>query len=275
MMLCDEPGIGRFRSEGDAEMGEGFRLFIWQGGVVLFLVAIWALGNATGLIDMAILPPVQIVGYQIAAVLVRPEFAAAMGHTIFDALRGLLIGSILAIPAGILIGMFPAVERATRMLIDFGRSFPVIALLPILVLLFGATSEMKVVAIAIACFFPVLIQTISGARRLDRTIVDTIRSYRIPAHLRFFKVLLPAAGPYISTGLRIATTVSILVSVGVEIVSLTPGIGREISLARSYNETPTAFAYIFFAGLLGVFLTFLWDRLEARLLGWHLRSTAE
>lgn len=256
-------------------MGEGFRLFIWQGVAILFVVAIWALGNATGLIDVAILPPVQIVGYQIIAVLARPEFAAAMGHTVFDALRGLLIGSALAIPAGILIGMFPAVERATRMLIDFGRSFPVIALLPILVLLFGATSEMKVVAIAIACFFPVLIQTISGARRLDPTIVDTIRSYRIPAHLRFFKVLLPAAGPYISTGLRIATTVSILVSVGVEIVSLTPGIGREISLARSYNETATAFAYIFFSGLLGVLLTFLWDRLEARLLGWHLRSTAE
>lgn len=256
-------------------MVDRFRLVFWQALAILLIAALWALGSRTGLIDSAILPPVQVVTYQAIAVLARPEFAAAMGHTVFDALRGLFIGSVLAIPAGILIGMFPPVERSTRMIIDFGRSFPIIALLPILILLFGATPQMKVVAIAIACFFPVLIQTISGARRLDPTIVDTIRSYRIPPHLRFFKVLLPAAGPYISTGLRIATTVSILVSVGVEIVSLTPGIGREISLARSYNETATAFAYIFYAGLLGVFLTFIWDRLEARLLGWHLRSTAE
>lgn len=256
-------------------MKKSFRLLVWQLFAIICAVALWAIGNWTGLIDTAILPRVDVVAGQILAVLARPEFMVAVGHTLFDALRGLLIGSLLAVPLGILIGMLPSVDRATRILVDFGRSFPVIALLPILVLLLGATPEMKVVAIAIACFFPVLIQTIYGARRLDPTIFDTIRSYRIPAHLRFFKVLLPAAGPYIGTGLRIASTVSILVSVGVEIVSLTPGIGREISLSRSYNETATAFAYIFYAGLLGVFLTFIWDKLEARLLGWHHRSTVE
>jgi NitT/TauT family transport system permease protein len=248
---------------------------MWQIIAILCVIATWAVGNRAQVIDPAILPPVEVVVAQIFVVAARPEFLAAIGHTVFDGLRGLLIGSVLAVPIGILIGMFPAVDRSTRILIDFGRSFPVIALLPILILLLGATAAMKVVAIAIACFFPVLIQTIYGARRLDPTITDTIRSYRIPPHLRFFKVLLPAAGPYIGTGLRIASTVAILVSVGVEIVSLTPGIGREISLARSYNETATAFAYIFFAGLLGVLLTFLWDRLEARLLGWHHRATAE
>ena len=256
-------------------MVAGYRLFLWQLFAILCVIALWAIGNRLHWIDAAILPPVEVVAAQILVVLARPEFLAAIGHTVFDGLRGLLIGSLLAVPMGILIGMFPSVERATRTLIDFGRSFPVIALLPVLILLLGATSLMKVVAIAIACFFPVLIQTIYGARRLDPTISDTIRSYRIPAHLRFFKVLLPAAGPYIGTGLRIATTVAILVSVGVEIVSLTPGIGREIALARSFNETATAYAYIFFAGLLGVLLTLLWDRLEARLLSWHHRSAVE
>lgn len=246
-----------------------------QVGTAAGLAALWAASNATGIIDTAILPPVETVGWQIGAVLARPEFYAALGNTLFDALRGLLIATALGVPTGIFVGMFQGVDNATRMVVDFGRSFPVIALLPILVLLFGATAAMKVVAISIACFFPILIQTIYGARRLEPTIVDTIRSYRIPAHLRFFKVLLPAAGPYIATGLRIATTVSILVSVGVEIVSLTPGMGREIALSRSYNETGTTFAYIFYAGLLGVALTFLWDRLEGRLLAWHHRAGQE
>ena len=253
----------------------GHSIFLWQAGTVLALLVLWALGGATGLIDRAILPPVLQVGTMVFEILGRPEFFWAVGQTLFDAVRGLLIAALLGIPLGILIGMFPRLDLATRMTVDFGRSFPVIALLPILVLLFGATALMKVVAVSIACFFPILIQAIYGARRLDPTIVDTVRGYRIPAHLRFFKVLLPAAGPYIATGLRIATTVSILVCVGVEIVSLTPGIGREIALSRSYNETATAFAYIFYAGLLGLVLTYLWDRLEDRLLGWHLRSAAE
>jgi ABC-type nitrate/sulfonate/bicarbonate transport system permease component len=239
------------------------------------LVALWAAVTATSLVDPAILPPAAGVASEFFGVLVRPEFLSAFASTVFDAARGLAIATLLAVPLGVLIGMFPGLERSTRIILDFGRSFPVIALLPILVLILGATPQMKIVVIAIACFFPILLQSIYGARRLEPTIVDTVRGYRIPAHLRFLKVLLPAAGPFIATGVRIATTVSILVAVGVEIVSLTPGIGREIALSRSYNQTSTTFAYIIYAGLLGVALTLLWDRLEARLLGWHLRGKAE
>lgn len=250
------------------------RLRLMQIGVGVGIVLLWWLANILN-IAPAILPSVRNVAYQFIAVLARPEFVSGFGATVFDAARGLFFAAVLAIPAGILIGMFPRVEVATRMIVDFGRSFPVIALLPILVLLLGATAAMKVVAITIACFFPILLQTIYGARRLDPTIVDTVRSFRIPAHLRFFKVLLPAAGPFIATGLRIATTVSILVAVGVEIVSLTPGLGREIALSRAYNETATTYAYIIYAGLLGVTITALWDLGEARLLRWHVRSKVE
>lgn len=250
------------------------RLRLGQAAVALLMVALWATANAFDFAS-SILPPVRDVAREVVAVLARPEFLIGFGATVFDAARGLLAAAVLAIPLGILIGMFPKVEVATRMIVDFGRSFPVIALLPILVLLLGATAMMKVVAITIACFFPILLQTIYGARRLDPTIVDTVRSFRIPGHLRFFKVLLPAAGPFIATGLRIATTVSILVAVGVEIVSLTPGLGREIALSRSYNETATTYAYIVYAGLLGVAVTMLWDFAEARLLRWHMRSKVE
>jgi ABC-type nitrate/sulfonate/bicarbonate transport system permease component len=238
------------------------------------VIALWAIANFMGLAT-SILPPVVDVARQFFAVLARPEFLSGFGATVLDAARGLLIAAVLAIPLGVLIGMLPKLELATRVVVDFGRSFPVIALLPVLVLLLGATQTMKVVAIVIACFFPILLQSIYGARNLDATIVDTVRSFRIPAHLRFFKVLLPAAGPFIATGLRIATTVSVLVAVGVEIVSVTPGIGREIALSRSYNETATTYAYIIYAGLLGVVLTLLWDMTEARLLRWHIRSKVE
>jgi NitT/TauT family transport system permease protein len=255
-------------------MSATFRLRAMQAALALSVVVLWAVANGFGF-GASILPSVGAVAWQVVAVLGRPEFIAGFGATVFDAARGLLAAALLAIPLGILMGMFPRVEVATRVIVDFGRSFPVIALLPILVLLLGATAMMKVVAITIACFFPILLQTIYGARRLDPTIVDTVRSFRIPGHLRFFKVLLPAAGPFIATGLRIATTVSILVAVGVEIVSLTPGLGREIALSRSYNETATTFAYIVYAGLLGVGITAIWDFAEARLLRWHIRSKVE
>lgn len=249
-------------------------LFVWQiGFAIIVLIAWWLLNLAN--IGSAILPPMPEVVRHFVMAPWEPDFRAGFGHTVFDALRGLIIATILAVPIGVLIGMFPTLERSTRAIIDFGRSFPVIALLPILVLVIGSNATMKVVAISIACFFPILIQSIYGARRLEPTIVDTVRAYRIPAHLRFARVLLPAAGPYVATGLRIATAVAILVAVGVEIVSLTWGIGREISLSRSYGQSATAFAYIFYAGFLGVAVTLLWEFLERRLLGWHLRAERE
>ena len=239
------------------------------------LIGLWALGNWSGVLNPGVLPPVNAVAIAVVEVVARPEFAIAFGATIADALKGLLVAALFAIPLGILIGMVGVIERSTRVVLDFGRAFPVVALLPILVLLLGANGTMKSVAIGIACFFPILLQTIYGARRLDPTIVDTIRAYRIPFRLRFFKVLLPASVPFVATGMRIATTISILVAVGVEIVTLTTGLGNQIGLSRTYGELPFAFAYIVYAGLLGVGLTLIWDALESRLLAWHVRDGAE
>lgn len=255
-------------------MSDRIALLLKQALVGAALIGLWWLANRAGF-SSSILPPVTDVGREFVGLVGRPEFISALRDTVLNAALGLGIAAVAAIPAGIVIGMFPSLEAATRVLVDFGRSFPVPALLPILVLLFGATATMKVVSITIACFFPILLQTIYGARRLDPTIVDTVRSFRIPGHLRFFRVVLPAAGPFIATGLRIATSVAILVAVGVEIVSLAPGMGREIALSRSYGETATTYAYIIYSGLLGIGLTLLWDWAEARLLRWHIRAKVE
>jgi NitT/TauT family transport system permease protein len=246
-----------------------------QIAVGIALVLLWALGDALTVFNPDVLPPVHEVARQFIAVWWQPDFLAALFATLRDAILGVLAAALFAIPLGLVIGMFAPFERSTRTLLDFGRSFPVVALLPILVLLIGANSLMKTVTIAIACFFPILLQTIYGARRLEPTIVDTVRSFRIPFRLRFFRVILPAALPYIATGLRIATAVSILVAVGTEVILPITGLGRSISLARVDNQVAVAFAYVIYAGLLGVVLTGLWELAEDRLLAWHRRAKAE
>lgn len=237
---------------------------------ILFL-AIWQLASVTHLVNPRVLPPVSAVVQTFLGMIAQPGFWRPIGITTLDAARGLALGTCVAVPLGLLLGMSPAAERTTRLVVDFGRSFPVVALLPVLILLFGANSKMKIVAISIACFFPVLIQSIYGARRIDPTIVDTILSYRIPLRLRFLRVVLPNALPFIFTGLRIGVTVAILVAVGVELVSLAPGIGREITLIRTDGSAEGAFVYIICAGLLGICSNLIVDLFEARLLRWHHR----
>lgn len=250
------------------------RLLLQQIGVAAALVLAWALGGLFGLVNPNVLPPVLEVARDMVAVWQRPEFFPALIGTLGDALAGVVIATVVAMPLGIIIGMFRPVEVATRTLLDFGRSFPVVALLPILVLVIGATHGMKIVSIAVACFFPILLQTIYGARRLDPTIVDTVKSFRIPFTLRFFAVILPAASPYIATGLRIATAVSILVAVGTEVVVPITGLGQQATISRNDNQVSLAFVYVIYSGLLGLLLTSLWERAEDRLLAWHRRAQA-
>jgi len=237
--------------------------------VIIFLLGLWALADLIELFNPAVIPPIKEVAAALITILYRPEFYSAFMATLLDSIKGVIYAAVIAIPTGILIGMFPAIERATRVTLDFGRSFPVVALMPIFVLILGANSQMKVVIITIACFFPILLQTIYGARRLEPTIVDTVLSYRIPFHLRFFKVILPAASPFISTGIKIAISISILVAVGTELIIQITGLGAQINLSRTFNEVAIAFAYVIYAGLLGVFLTTIWDQFESRLLSWY------
>jgi ABC-type nitrate/sulfonate/bicarbonate transport system permease component len=246
-----------------------------QIGVGAALVLVWALADAAGLVNHAVLPPVGDVARELVVIWSTPEFIPSLFGTLRDAIFGILVAAIIAIPLGIIIGMFGAVERSARTLLDFGRSFPVVALLPILVLVIGATHGMKVVAIGIACFFPILLQTIYGARRIEPTILDTVRSFRIPFHLRFFRVILPSAAPYIATGIRIAAAVSILVAVGTEVIIPIVGLGEQITILRNAAQVAPAFAYVIYAGLLGLLLTTAWEYAESRLLAWNRRAKAD
>jgi len=245
-----------------------------QVGVFVIVIAFWAFADLIGLFNPNVIPPISQVFTAFGEIWARNELFGAVWFTTRDSLLGLAIAAALAIPLGLGIGMFPKVEISTRILLDFGRSFPVIALVPIFILVIGTNHQTKVTMIAIACFFPILVQAIYGARRLDPTIQDTVAGFQIPPLMRFRRVILPYALPFIATGLRLSFSIAILVAIAAEILTQVPGLGAKVNLARTYNEVDIAFAYTLVAGLLGVTLSGLWDVIETRLLSWHHREVS-
>jgi len=240
--------------------------------VLLAVLVFWAIGDLYGMFNSDVIPPILDVGAALGTVFQRTEFLPSLWLTIRDSLFSVIIATSLAIPLGLLIGMSSKIELSTRVLLDFGRTFPMIALIPIFILLIGTNHIMKIVITSMACFFPILVQTIYGARRLDTTVEDTVTSFQIPAMMRFTRVVFPSAMPYIATGIRLSLSISILVAIAVEVFTQVPGIGSLIGLAQTYNETAVAFLYVIIAGLAGVSVTGLWDLLETRLLAWHHRG---
>jgi NitT/TauT family transport system permease protein len=240
-----------------------------QAAAAALVLLLWEMSARRGWVDPSLLPPPSQVAQHIGALFVDAAFWATLAHTLAAALLGLLLATLIGVPLGIAIGAMPALYRATRLLVDMCRSFPVIALMPVLVLLLGTTPKMLVTVAMLATLWPILLQSSYGARSVEPLVADTSRAFRIPRALHFTHVMLPSAAPFIATGVRIAAALALLVTIGVELLSATPGLGREIALAQEGANFPLAMALVFYCGMLGLVLNALLGRVERRLLAWH------
>lgn len=239
--------------------------------VIAALLGIWQLVIASGTMP-SMLPDVSKIFSGIAEALGSSKFWGGLGKTLLAALTGWVIASVIGVVLGLVLGSIRFLDRSTSILIDFGRSFPVLALMPVVIMLLGSNTTMEIVVVALSCLWPVLVQSIYGARRQEAAVADTVAVFRIPPMLRFRKVLLPSALPFIATGVRISSAVAILVAVGVEVISQAPGIGRQITLMQQAQRWDLAFAYLFFSGLAGWGIALLLQLAENRLLKWKRQN---
>ncbi|MQA08979.1 MAG: ABC transporter permease subunit [Pseudonocardiaceae bacterium] len=248
-------------------------LAAWQLGTALLIAAVWTLVYESGLLSRELVPPLWDVAREFVTLAGTAAFWAALATTVSNALTGLAAGIVVGVPFGLLLGISQAAYRSAQFLIELGRSFPVIALLPVMVLVLGATSQMEIVVVFSGVLWPILVQTIYGARRIDPVIADTVRGYRIPPLLRFVKVVLPNAAPFAATGVRIAASASILIAIGVEVLSLTPGMGGNLARAQTDGAPALALAYVVYAGLVGLAMNKILWTVEGRALAWNRRAT--
>lgn len=243
------------------------KLLVQRLAAIAILLGIWWLVIASGTMP-SMLPGVGQILEAIGEAFISPAFWASLGRTLTAALAGWAIASVIGVLFGLLIGSIGFLDRSTSILIDFGRSFPVLALMPVVIMLLGSNIRMEIVIVSLSCLWPVMVQTIYGARRQEAAVADTVAVYRIPPLLRFRRVLLPSALPFIATGVRISASISLLVAVGVEVISQAPGVGRQITLMQQAQRWDLAFAYLFFTGLVGWALAAILQRCENRLLIW-------
>ena len=147
-------------------------------------------------------------------------------------------------------------------MVDFLRPIPSIALLPLLILLFGITVDLKVFMAALGAFFPLFFQTMYGVQDVDPVARDTASAYRLNRFFRFVFVDLPGATPYIATGLRISASVSLVVCVATELIVGVPGLGAGIFKAQYAGQLAQMYALIVSTGLIGLLIAIGFNRLE-------------
>ena len=193
--------------------------------------------------------------------------------TFWRQMLGYGLAVVLGIGFGLAMGYFRVLYNLFEPLVEVLRPIPGPAYLPVLVLFVGIGHEMKVVLILLASFFPVLLNTYSGVRSIDRVQFDTARTLGLTTLQTFRELVLPAASPQILTGMRISLAISLILAILGEMIVSNDGLGYFTLLAQRTFKVPEMYAGIFTLALFGYVLNRIFLLAEARLIRWHHESS--
>jgi ABC-type nitrate/sulfonate/bicarbonate transport system permease component len=238
-----------------------------QIAFIVTLLLVWQLSAVEGKLG-AIPTPLAVAGALAEQVLTGTLWEPLL-HTVQAWALSLLLAVIIGLPVGFLLGASRTAYNVSVFVLDFSRTVPALALVPLAILLFGSGIGSTVLLAVFGCVWSIMLQTIYGVREVDPVARDTFRSYRVSRPSVVLKLVLPSAAPFIATGFRIAASVALLLTVSTEIVIPAPGMGEEIIVAQLGGATSKMYAYIFVCGLLGIAINWLFMRAERAVLAWH------
>lgn len=238
-------------------------------GVAVVLVA-FELAPRVGVLPRNVFPPVSEIFAHLVTLVADGGLWAPLARTLGGWARSMAIAVIVAVPIGMLIGSSRLGALVLRIPIEFLRPIPSVALIPVLILLYGTEgSGLKVALGAYGATFPLLFQASYGIADIDPVARDTVRAFGLNAAWRLRHLVLPTMAPYLATGIRLSAAVAlILVITGEYIVGLA-GLGREVFTAQSAAAYHRMYALIVVAGLLGLAVNTGLQTVERRVLRWH------
>lgn len=263
-----------FARAGLGELGQrrkslGQRAVFEQVCVAVACLLVWQLLVTFNLVPPAgVAPPGQALA-RWTQLLATAPFWAAVGNTLMSWFLGMSLSVLVAVPLGIAIGLNRFWTDSTRFSIDFMRTVPPVALMPVIMLLLGPTLSMKLSLILVGTVWPLLIQAIYAASQIDAVQRDAARSFRLTRWGRIRFLLVPSVTPFVATGLRIAATLSLLLSVTAEYIGGAPGLGSALGQAEMAGNLPEMYAYILTAATLGVIINVGFIYLQRSFLWWH------
>ena len=258
-----------------SETGSGRRALPLAEAVLLpmlgiaVVVAVLELAPRVGALPRSSFPPPSEVFDVLVQMLRTAELWTAIGHTLAAWAWAMAIAALVAIPLGLAIGASRTGALLSRLTIEFLRPIPSVALIPVLVLVYGTRSSLTIALGAFAAALPLLFQAMYGIGDVDPVAIETGRVFRLGWVVRMRWIVLPSVAPYLATGLRISASVALILVVTCEYVVGVSGLGQKVLIAQSGAAYDRTYAWIVVTGLVGLLLNLAFHAIERRYLSWH------
>lgn len=240
-------------------------LLIWEGVVRL------------GLVDPTSIPPPTDVVARLVDLLGQEEFVRNVVATVLAALIAVAIAIAIAVPGGLLLGSLPWLRTSTRVLIEFLRPIPPVALIPLVIILLGSGPEGKITLAVYASVWPILFNIIYALDDIDPLLLDTARSFGHSRVRVLSTVALPHVAPFAFTGLRLSAAIALIVTVSTEYLAGSElGVGAYlIDVYSTVNGMDEVLAGTVVIGFVGYLISEGLERLGRRLFHWSDTTRTE
>lgn len=268
--------VSKLIASGSAKFwrADSIRVWLLRGALILGILVVWTFVSASMGGAQAGLPgPVDEIR---AFRTTFSEEAAwlAIGQTLRAWAIAFSVAAIVGLLVGAVLGTSKTVDTATRPTVDFIRTIPPIATLPLGALVMGVNLRFEVLFIVIGSVWPILIQTMYGVGNAERGLVDMSRLLRMSPSSRMRFVLIPGAVPFIATGVRLSAVMSFLLAISIELLSGVAGVGSAIQRAQFAGQYAEMYLYVVVATLLGAFIGTFFASIERRVKAWRAPNSA-
>lgn len=236
--------------------------------VTIFLgLALWWAISLTGL-QIPSPPSVVASAWELALSGVLFKDIAASLTRVFT---GFALGTALAIPVGFLMGWYGWARGLLEPWVQFFRTIPPLAIIPLAIVLMGIGEQPKIFVIFLAAFLSCVISTFQGVVQVDRTLINAARVLGAKDGTIFARVVVPASTPFILVGMRVGLGSAWATVVAAELIAAQQGLGYRLQQAQIYYDLPTIFVGILVIGIFGLAMDRALLAIEAKLTVWQER----
>ncbi|HHY45908.1 MAG TPA: ABC transporter permease [Firmicutes bacterium] len=232
------------------------------------ILVVWEIMARLGWVDVRLFSAPSLILKSLVPVVVSGELWM---HTLVSVQRivlGFLVGSLAGVLLGLLMGLLPPIRAALGPMVAATFPIPKLAIMPLILLMFGLGETSKVVTVAVGVFYLVLINTMTGVINIDRIYLDVARSFGASKKDFYLTVALPGALPMIFAGLKLGMGTALLLIVAAELSAARAGIGYMIWRAYDMFDIERMFVGLIDMSILGYLLSILLDILERIVIPW-------
>jgi sulfonate transport system permease protein len=222
--------------------------------VVLAAVGLWQVLVDTKVLDLDYLPAPSGVAEGFGKVYDSGELASTIGHTLGTTVAATAVALTVGVLGGALIGAVPQLRVLTLASLDVLRTLPVVALMPVTLLVWGPSATSELVVAAWSAMWPVLINTAGGVAAVHARLHDVAASFRLTPLDKLRKITIPAAMPQILVGARLAVINALIVGIVAEMLINPQGLGWALVKTSQGLQPEQMWAWAVITGVIGYLL---------------------